>query len=101
MLLVIPAVGAVLGAAEADPASLVQPDTVCVMVYVPALVTIIGEVVSPVLHNNVPDADVESVDVPLQLLVTFIDGVAGIEFTVNVAAFEFTVPFTFVNTARY
>ena len=36
-----------------------------------------------------------------QLLVTFTDGAEGTVFTVNVAAFEFTVPTLFVHTARY
>lgn len=35
------------------------------------------EVVAPVLHNNVPDAVVDKVDVPLQLFTTFTTGVAG------------------------
>jgi len=35
------------------------------------------EVVAPVLHNSVPDAVVDSVDVPLQLFTTFTTGVAG------------------------
>ena len=94
------AVGVVFGAAVPDPAALVQPSTVCVTVYVPALLTVIDEEVSVVLHNNVPEADVESVELP-QLLVKITVGSAGIEFTVNVAAFEFTVPYIFVNTARY
>jgi hypothetical protein len=33
-----------------------------------------------VLHNNVPVADVESVEVPLQLLVTFTVGANGVVF---------------------
>ena len=69
--------GVVFGAAVPDPASLAQPSTVCVTVYVPALLTIMEEVVAPVLHNNVPDAVVDKVDVPLQLLTTFTVGVAG------------------------
>ena len=40
----------------------------------------IDEAVSCVLHNNVPDADVDKVDVPLQLLTTFTVGVAGVVF---------------------
>ena len=38
------------------------------------------EVVAPVLHINVPDAVVDNVDVPLQLLTTFTVGVAGVVF---------------------
>jgi putative N-acetylmannosamine-6-phosphate epimerase len=72
--------GVVFGAAVPEPASLVQPSTVCVTVYVPALLTIMEEVVAPVLHNNVPVAVVDKVDVPLQLLTTFTIGVAGAVF---------------------
>ena len=36
-----------------------------------------------------------------QLLATFTEGVAGIGFTVSVAAFEFTVLTLFVHAARY
>ena len=38
------------------------------------------EVVAPVLHNNVPVAVVDKVDVPLQLLTTFTIGVDGVVF---------------------
>ena len=38
------------------------------------------EVVAPVLHNNVPVAVVDKVDVPLQLLTTFTVGVEGAVF---------------------
>ena len=38
----------------------------------------IDEVVAPLLHNRVPVAVVESVDVPLQLFTTVTTGVAGI-----------------------
>jgi putative N-acetylmannosamine-6-phosphate epimerase len=69
--------GVVFGAAVPDPASLAQPFTVCVTVYVPALLTVIEEAVSVVLHNNEPDAAVDKVDVLLQLLTTLTDGVAG------------------------
>jgi putative N-acetylmannosamine-6-phosphate epimerase len=72
--------GAIFGAAVPEPASLTQPSTVCETVYVPALLTIMDEVVDPVLHNNVPDAVVDKVDVPLQLLTTFTIGVAGVVF---------------------
>jgi hypothetical protein len=38
------------------------------------------EVVAPVLHNNVPDAVVDNVDVLSQLFTTFTEGVAGVVF---------------------
>ena len=69
----------VIGAATPEPAALVQPSTVWVTVYVPALLTVIDEEVSVVLHNNVPDADVDKLDVP-QLFVTFTVGAAGVDF---------------------
>ena len=72
--------GVVFGEAIPDPAELVQPSTVCVTVYVPALLTVIDGVVSVVLHNNVPDAVVDNVDVPLQLFTTLTEGVAGVVF---------------------
>ena len=46
----------------------------------PALLTVIDEVASDVLHNNVPDAVVDKADVPLQLFTTFTEGVAGVVF---------------------
>ena len=39
-----------------------------------------GEVVAPVLHNKVPVAVVERVDVPLQLFTTVTKGVTGVVF---------------------
>ena len=75
VLLVIPAVGAVLGSAKPEPDALVHPLTVCVTVYVPAMLTMIEDVVSFVLHNKVPEAVVDKVDVPLQLFVTLTTGV--------------------------
>jgi hypothetical protein len=48
-------VGKIKGAAVPLPGALVHPYTeVCVTVLVPALVTVIEEVVSDVFHNNVP-----------------------------------------------
>ena len=44
------------------------------------MLTVIGEVVSVVFHNNVPDAVVDNVDVPSQLFTTFTVGVAGVVF---------------------
>ena len=72
--------GVVFGAAVPDPAELVQPSTVCVTVYVPALLTVIDEVVSVVLHNKLPVVVADNVEVPLQLLVTFTDGAVGVDF---------------------
>ena len=47
------------------------------------MLTVIGEVVSVVLHNNVPVAVVDNVDVPLQLFTTVTEGVAGVAFIVK------------------
>ena len=68
-------VGVDLGLAVPLPASLLQPFTVVVTVYIPAVFTVIVEVVSPVLHNRLPDALVDKVDVPLQLSCTVTTGV--------------------------
>jgi putative N-acetylmannosamine-6-phosphate epimerase len=46
----------------------------------PALLTLIDEVVSVVLHSNDPEAVVDNVDVPSQLFTTFTVGVDGIVF---------------------
>jgi hypothetical protein len=83
--------GVVFGAATPEPAELVQPFTVCVTVYVPALITVIDVAVPPVLHNNVPDAVVDKVDVPSQLFTTFTDGVAGRTLQGNPAVISFNV----------
>ena len=72
--------GVNFGAAVPDPAALVQPSTVCVTVYVPALPTVIDEAVSVVLHNKLPEVVADNVEVPLQLLVTFRDGAVGVDF---------------------
>ena len=72
--------GAVFGAAMPEPAALVQPFTVCVTLNVPALLTVIDEPVEPVLHNKLPPAVVDKVDVPLQLFTTVTIGVAGVVF---------------------
>ena len=74
------AVGVVFGDAVPDPAALVQPLTVVVTVYVPEVFTVIVEVFAPVLHNNVPVALVDKVEVPSQLSVTLTDGAAGVVF---------------------
>lgn len=72
--------GVVLGAATPVPGRLLQPLTVALTVYVPALLTVIDAVVALLLHNNVPDAVVDKVDVPLQLFTTVTTGVDGIAF---------------------
>ena len=73
-------VGVDLGLAVPLPASLLQPFTVVVTVYIPAVFTVMVEVVSPVLHNRLPDALVDKVDVPLQLSCTVTAGVDGVVF---------------------
>ena len=70
--------GVVFGAAMPEPAALVQLPTVDVTVYVPATLTMIDEPVEPVLHNKLPPAVVDRVDVPLQLSTTVTTGVAGV-----------------------
>ena len=71
------AAGTDKGAATLEPARLVQPLMVWVTVYVPAVVTVIGDVVCPPgLHNKVPGAVVDNTELP-QLLVTTTIGVAG------------------------
>jgi hypothetical protein len=72
--------GVVFGLAVPPPALLVQPFVVDATVYVPAVVTVIIEDVSPVLHNRLPAALVESVDVPLQLSCTVTTGVDAVDF---------------------
>jgi putative N-acetylmannosamine-6-phosphate epimerase len=72
--------GVVFGAATPEPAALTQPFTACVTVYVPAEETVIDEVVSLLLHNKVPVAVVDKVDVPLQLSSTVTTGVEGVVF---------------------
>jgi hypothetical protein len=72
------AAGALPGFAIPLPLGEVHPLTVCVTVYVPAVVTVMGLVVAPVLHNNDPvKFDAASVDVPSQLSVTVTVGAAG------------------------
>ena len=72
--------GIAFGAAVPLPAGLVHPFTVCVTVYVPAVVTVIDEVVAPLLHNNDP-VNPEAVNTELpQLLTTVTVGAATVEF---------------------
>ena len=46
--------GIAYGPAPPLPEGLLQPFNVCVTEYVPAVVTVIDEVVSPLLHNKEP-----------------------------------------------
>jgi hypothetical protein len=62
----IGAIGVVFGAAVPKPGKLVQPFTVCVTLYVPALLTVMDEPAEPVLHDKIPSAVVDKVDVPSQ-----------------------------------
>ena len=58
------------------PDELVHPFIVCVTVYVPAVVTVIDEVVAPLLHNKEPvKSEAVSTELP-QLLTTVTVGVA-------------------------
>jgi putative N-acetylmannosamine-6-phosphate epimerase len=72
--------GVVFGAATPEPAALVQPFTDCVTLYVPAEETVIENVVWLSLHNSVPVAVVDKVDVPLQLSTTVTTGLDGVVF---------------------
>ena len=74
------AAGVVFGAAVPLPVALVHPFIVCVTVYVPAVVTVMDDVVAPLLHNNDP-VKPEAVNTELpQLLITATVGAAGIDF---------------------
>jgi len=67
------------GAAIPLPAGLVHPFTVCLTVYVPAVVTVIDVEVAPVLQSNEPVNDpAVSVELP-QLLTTVTVGAATLE----------------------
>jgi hypothetical protein len=79
-------VGVVFGAAKPDPVTLVQPSTVVVTLYVPAVFTSIDGVLAPVLHNNVPVAVVVSVDVLSQLLTTVTIGATVFGFIVTITS---------------
>jgi len=73
------AAGVAFGAAVPLPEALVHPLTVAFTVYEPAEVTVIEEVVAPLLHSNVPAAVVESTEFP-QLFTTVTTGVEGVVF---------------------
>ena len=63
------------------------------------MLTVMDEVVAPVLHNNVPDAVVDKVDVPLQLFTTVTTGVAGTAFGADIPLPAALIhPFTVVVT---
>ncbi len=85
-----------MGAAVALPGKLVHPFSVVVTVYIPGVVTVMLEVVAPVLHSNSPSAVVDRVDEP-QSLTTVITGVVGISFsTITASPFICDVPDSFV-----
>ena len=44
------------------------------------MLTEIDVEVPPLLHNKLPEADVDNVDVPLQLFTTFTEGAVGVVF---------------------
>ena len=69
-----------IGVAVPLPAGLVHPLTVCVTVYVPAVVTVMGFVVAPLLHNNDPVTPIAVSTELVQLSVTFTTGAATDEF---------------------
>jgi len=64
------ATGIVLGDAVPLPDALVQPLTVCVTVYVPAVVAVMDEPVSPVLHDKLLPEVVNTEEPQLSLTVT-------------------------------
>ena len=88
--------GVGFGAAVPLPLGLAHPFTVCLTVYVPAVVTVIEVVVAPVLHNNVPVNEPAVSTLLLQLLVT--ETVGAVTFEVTGAATplpaELVHPFT-------
>ena len=86
---IVGATGTAFGAATPLPAGLVQPLAVLVTVYVAALVTVIEELVDPVLHNKVvPETVVvDNTELP-QLFVTVTTGVAGVVLGAEVALAE-------------
>ena len=76
--------GVVRGAAEPEPLALVHPFKVWVTVKIPALFTISGLAVEPLLHIKEPVTPVGvSVEVPLQLFTTDTPGVGGIGLMVT------------------
>lgn len=91
--------GVVFGALIPEPGKLAHPLTEAVTAKVAAVLTVIVAVVAPVLHNKLPPALVESVEVPLQLFTTVTTGVEGIAFGAAVALPALLIqPFTVVVT---
>ena len=76
------AAGIAFGAATPLPEGLVQPFTICVTEYVPAVVTVIeDEVIASVLHNKEPVKDVAvNIELP-QLFTTDTVGAGTVEVT--------------------
>ena len=70
------------GAAVTEAGELVQPPTLCVTVYAPAVVTVTDDVVAPVDHTGLVPV-VESTELP-QLFVTEAEGAAGTGVVVTV-----------------
>lgn len=65
------------------------------------MVTVIDDVVAPLLHNNDPVNELAvNTELP-QLLTTVTTGADGIAFIVSVEGFELTELLLFVHTARY
>jgi hypothetical protein len=87
--------GIAFGAATPLPEGLVHPFTVCVTEYVPAVVTVIDEVVAPLLHNKEPVNDVAvNVELP-QLFTAVTTGADGMSFGAAIPLPEELVqPFT-------
>ena len=77
--------GPAFGADFALRAALVHPFTVCLTLYVAALVTVMEGVVAPLLHINVPVYPLAvNTELP-QLLTTVMIGAAGVAFGADVA----------------
>ena len=70
--------GVALGAAVPVPNALTQPFTVCLTVYVPAVVTVTEVVVAPLLQSKVPVAVVDKSEVPSQSSKSLTTGVDGV-----------------------
>ena len=70
-----------MGAAIPLPEGLAHPFTVCLTVYVPAVVTVIDVVVAPLLHSNEPVNEPAVSTELLQLLTTDTVGAVTLEFT--------------------
>jgi hypothetical protein len=91
--------GLATGAAVPEPAALMQPFTVLATVRVPAVVTVMDAVVSPVLHRMVPPAGIDRVELP-QLFTTVTTGVAVTIGAAVPEATALTQPFTVLVTVR-